>query len=147
MRRNNKPHTPFLRIQAKHKQNRAFPLPPPGVFFFVFLFYLNLHARALPLELPARPIAQQQRKQNANFEQVAEGTKVEFEEPQAFAAAVRAVRSDISFADWCLVGYKNENVLRVVGSGKGGLEALLDAAEPYGVNYGLLRVGPLRCMF
>lgn len=63
-----------------------------------------------------------------------------FEKPEAFAEAVKAVRSDISFADWCLVGYNNDTVLRMVGTGKGGLEALLDAAEPFGVNYGLLRV-------
>ena len=72
--------------------------------------------------------------------QVAQSTKVEFEKPEAFAKAVKAVRSDISFADWCLVGYKTESVLRMVGTGKGGLDALLDAAEPYGINYGLLRV-------
>eukprot|EP00752_Nemacystus_decipiens_P005881 g5315.t1 len=71
---------------------------------------------------------------------VAASTKVVFEKQEAFAKAVKAVRSDISFADWCLVGYKNETVLRMIGTGKGGLEALLDAAEPFGVNYGLLRV-------
>ncbi|CAM9132815.1 unnamed protein product [Hapterophycus canaliculatus] len=71
---------------------------------------------------------------------VATSTKVEFDKPEAFAKAIKAVRSDISFADWCLVGYKNDNQLRMVGTGKGGLEALLDAAEPYGANYGLLRV-------
>lgn len=65
---------------------------------------------------------------------------MEFEEPEAFARAVKDVRSDMSFADWCLLGYKNETVLRMVGNGKGGLQCLLDAAEPYGVNYGLLRV-------
>ncbi|CAN0103157.1 unnamed protein product [Ectocarpus fasciculatus] len=71
---------------------------------------------------------------------VAASTNVEFEEPEAFARAVKDVRSDMSFADWCLLGYKNETVLRMVGTGKGGLQCLLDAAEPYGVNYGLLRV-------
>lgn len=71
---------------------------------------------------------------------------MEIEKPEAFAKAVRAVRSDISFADWCLVGYKNDNVLRMVGTGKGGLDALLDAAEPYGVNYGLLRVSSGTCL-
>ncbi|CAN0502433.1 unnamed protein product, partial [Ectocarpus sp. 12 AP-2014] len=71
---------------------------------------------------------------------VAASTNVEFEEPEAFARAVKDVRSDMSIADWCLLGYKNETVLRMVGTGKGGLQCLLDAAEPYGVNYGLLQV-------
>lgn len=71
---------------------------------------------------------------------MAASTDVEFEEPEAFARAVKDVRSDMSFADWCLLGYKNETVLRMVGTGKGGLQCLLDTAEPYGVNYGLLRV-------
>lgn len=67
-------------------------------------------------------------------------TKVVFEDPQAFSEAVKAVRSDFDSTNWCLVGYENETVLRMVGEGTGGLEALLDAAELYGVNYGLLRV-------
>ncbi|CBN75266.1 actin binding protein [Ectocarpus siliculosus] len=71
---------------------------------------------------------------------VAASANVEFEEPKAFGRAVKDVRSDMSFADWCLLGYKNETVLRMVGTGKGGLQCLLDAAEPSGVNYGLLRV-------
>lgn len=63
-----------------------------------------------------------------------------FDDPEAFAEAIRAVRSDVDATDWCLVGYEDETVLRMVGEGTGGLEALLDAAEPSGVNYGLLRV-------
>lgn len=63
-----------------------------------------------------------------------------FEDPDAFANAIRNVRSDVNFADWCLVGYKDKETLRLVGAGRGGLDALLDAAEPAGVNYGLLRV-------
>ena len=68
-----------------------------------------------------------------------------FEAPADFSKAIRNVRSDISYSDWCLVGYADDSVLRMVGSGNGGLEALLDAAEPYGVNYGLLRVWGLHC--
>ena len=68
-----------------------------------------------------------------------------FETPADFSKAVRNVRSDISYSDWCLVGYADDSVLRMVGSGNGGLEALLDAAEPFGVNYGLLRVKGLHC--
>lgn len=67
-------------------------------------------------------------------------TDVSFEDPTAFASAIKAVRSDITFADWCLVGYKSKKTLGVVGGGRGGLDALLDATEPTGVNYGLLRV-------
>ena len=75
--------------------------------------------------------------------QVAASAKVSFEAPGDFTKAVKAVRSDTTNADWCLVGYKDDSVLRIVGSGKGGLKALLDAAEPFGVNYGVLRVS--RC--
>ncbi|CAM9954322.1 unnamed protein product, partial [Laminaria digitata] len=71
---------------------------------------------------------------------VAARAKVSFETPGDFSKAIKAVRSDLSHADWCLVGYKDDSVLRMVGSGKGGLKSLLDAAEPFGVNFGLLRV-------
>lgn len=70
---------------------------------------------------------------------------VKFEDPEAFEAAIKAVRSDVNFADWCLVGYKAEKTLGVIGGGRGGLDALLDAAEPSSVNYGLLRVRIVRC--
>lgn len=76
--------------------------------------------------------------------QVAASAKVSFESPVDFTKAVKAVRSDTTNADWCLVGYKDDSVLGIVGSGKGGLKALLDAAEPFGVNYGVLRVS--RCL-
>ena len=78
------------------------------------------------------------------MKQVAASAKISFETPGEFSKAIKAVRSDINHTDWCLVGYKDDSVLRIVGSGKGGLESLLDAAEPFGVNYGLLRVS--RCL-
>lgn len=67
-----------------------------------------------------------------------------FDDPDAFSKAVRAVRSDLGFTDWCLVGYKDKNTLQMVGGGQGGLEAMLAATEPLGVNYGLLRVRAFR---
>lgn len=68
-------------------------------------------------------------------------TDVSFEDPDAFAKAIKNVRSDVNFDDWCLVGYEGKSTLRLVGKGRGGLDALLDATDPTGVNYGLLRVG------
>lgn len=65
---------------------------------------------------------------------------VTFEDSAAFEVAIKAVRSDSNFADWCLVGYKGEKTLGVIGGGRGGLDALLNATEPSAINYGLLRV-------
>lgn len=75
--------------------------------------------------------------------QVVSSADVSFDDPAAFSKAIRAVRSDIGFTDWCLVGYKDQNTLQMVGGGPGGLEAMLDATEQFGVNYGLLRVSAI----
>ena len=71
---------------------------------------------------------------------MAESGKVKLEDEESLAKAIRDIRSDVSRTDWCLAGYKDSNVLEMIGAGEGGLEALLDATEPFGVNYGVLRV-------
>lgn len=69
-----------------------------------------------------------------------ENEELVIENHEAFAKAIKDIRSDMSGTDWCLVGYKDTSVLSMIGAGEGGLKALLDTAEPFGVNYGVLRV-------
>ena len=67
---------------------------------------------------------------------------LQFEDREAIAQALAAVRSDGSANDWLLIGYAGETTLRLVGTGTGGADEMAKHIEDgeTGAYYGYVRV-------
>lgn len=70
---------------------------------------------------------------------VEKGKKMTFVDEDAFKNAIKDVRNDDSDVDWMSASYVKKNKIGLLGSGTGGLSALLDTMEEKQVNFGFFR--------
>eukprot|EP01132_Coremiostelium_polycephalum_P002129 gene2129-2623_t len=67
------------------------------------------------------------------------GSVVSCENEQDLKDTIKDVRNDSTDTNWCLVGYKNDTTLVVLGKGSGGADELATHLNPNIVAYGLVR--------
>ncbi|KYR02663.1 putative actin binding protein [Tieghemostelium lacteum] len=67
------------------------------------------------------------------------GSVINIENEAEVKAAIKDVRADSTDTNWCLVGYKNDNTLTLLGSGNGGTDELVSHLKSNIVGYGLVR--------
>ena len=75
-----------------------------------------------------------------SFAGKAQGYAVDVQDEDALRAAIADVRNDKSDTDWVLAGYEDKKTVKLIGSGSGGLDALLEACVDKSICYGLFRV-------
>lgn len=72
--------------------------------------------------------------------EVKNNAAMEFTDPDAVKAAMRAVKSDDDPTDWLLVGYENIKTLKLISTGSGGVDEMTSQLNDTDVFYSFFKV-------